>query len=65
MARTPHFVLEDADACVFQLIEEGRLRIIAIVLVDDIFAVGLEIRCDRFRHGLNPLVSIKNLGELG
>ena len=27
-----------ADACVFRLIEEGRVAIIAIVHVDDIFA---------------------------
>ena len=37
-----------ADACVFRLVEEGRVAIIADVHVDDIFAVGLKSRCDVF-----------------
>ena len=53
-----------ADACVFRLIEEGRVAIIAVVHVDDIFAVGLKSRCDVFRDELNRLVPVKNLGEL-
>ena len=32
--------------------------------VDDIFAVGLESRCDVFRDELNRMVPVKNLGEL-
>ena len=51
-----------ADACVFRLVE--RVAIIAVVHVDDIFAVGLESRCDVFRDDLNPMVPVKNLGEL-
>ena len=30
--------------------------------VDDIFAVGLKIRCDLFRDELNRMVPVKNLG---
>ena len=37
-----------ADVCVFRLVEEGRVAIIAVVHVDDIFAVGLKSRCDVF-----------------
>ena len=53
-----------ADACVFRLVEEGRIAIIAVVHVDDIFAVGLKSRCDVFRDELNRMVPVKNLGEL-
>ena len=53
-----------ADACVFRLVEEGRVAIIAVVHVDDIFAVGLNNRCDVFRDELNRMVPVKNLGEL-
>ena len=53
-----------ADACVFRLVEEGRVAIIAVVHVDDIFAVGLKSRCDAFRDELNQMVPVKNLGEL-
>ena len=53
-----------ADACVFCLVEEGRVAIIAVVHVDDIFAVGLKSRCDLFRDELNRMVPVKNLGEL-
>ena len=55
-----HFL---AVACVFRLIEEGRIANIAIVHVDDIFAVGLKSRCDVFRDELNRM-AVKNLGEL-
>ena len=51
-----------ADACVFRLVEEGRIAIIAVVHVDDIFAVGLKSRCDVFRGELNRMVPVKNLG---
>ena len=53
-----------ADACVFRLVEEGRIAIIAVVYVDDVFAVGLKSRCDVFRDELNRMVPFKNLGEL-
>ena len=53
-----------ADACVFRLVEEGRIAIIAVVHVDDIFAVGLKSRCDVFRDELDRMVPVKNLGEL-
>ena len=52
-----------ADACVFRLVEEGRIAIIAVVHVDDIFAVGLKSRYDLFRDELNRMVPVKNLGE--
>ena len=53
-----------ADACVFRLIEEGRVAIIAVVHVDGIFSVGLESKCGVFRDELNHIVPVKNLGEL-
>ena len=53
-----------ADACVFRLVEEGRVAIIAVVHVDDIFAVGLKSRSDVFRDDLNRMVPVKNLSEL-
>ena len=53
-----------ADACVFRLVEEGRVAIITVVHVDDIFVVGLKSRCDVFRDELNRMVPVKNLGEL-
>ena len=40
------------------------MTINAVVPVDDMFAVGLKSRCNRFRDELNHLVPIKNLGEL-
>ena len=53
-----------ANVCVFRLVEEGRAAIIAVLHVDDIFAVGLKSRCDVFRDELNRMVPIMNLGEL-
>ena len=35
-----------ADACVLRLMEEGRVVMIIVVRVDDIFAVGERERCD-------------------
>ena len=35
-----------ADASLFRLVEEGRVAVIAVVHVDDIFAVELKRRCD-------------------
>ena len=51
------------DACVFRLIEDGRVAITAVVHVDDIFAVGQKERCDRICVDLNPTVPVKNLGD--
>ena len=62
--KTPGFQQCPADACVFRLVEEGRVAIIAVVHVDDIFAVGLKSRCAVFRDELNRMVPVKNLGEL-
>ena len=53
-----------ADHCVFRLLEAGSVSIIAVVHVDDIFAVGRKERCDQFCEDLNRLVPINNLGEL-
>ena len=53
-----------ADACVVRLIEAGSVAIIAVVHVDDIFAVSRKGRCDRFCEDLNHLVPINSLGEL-
>ena len=53
-----------ADACVLRLIENGSVSAIAVVHVDDIFAVGRKRRCDRLCEGLNKLVPIDHLGEL-
>ena len=50
--------------CLADVVEEGRVAIIAVVHVDDIFAVGLKSRCDGFRDELNRMVPVKNLGEL-
>ena len=46
------------------MIENGYVSVIAVVHVDDIFAVGRKSRCDRFCEDLNKLVPINNLGEL-
>ena len=53
-----------ADACVLRLVESGSVSIVTVVHVDDIFAVGLNARCDQFCEDLNRLVPINNLGEL-
>ena len=67
MARTPHFVLEDTRLCsvwLMMLIDYRRVTIVAVVHVNDIFAVGLKSRCDRSRDELNHLGTVKNLGGL-
>ena len=46
--KTLSFQQRLADACVFRLIEEERVAIIAVVHVDDIFVVGLKSRCGVF-----------------
>ena len=53
-----------ADACIFRLAEKGHVAIIAVVHVNDIFAVGLESECDVFRDELNRMVPVKTFGEL-
>ena len=47
-----------------RLIESGSVSIVTVVHVDDMFAVGLKSRCDKFCADLNRLVPINNLGEL-
>ena len=72
MAYASHHVLEYTrfstmfSGCVrLPFVEEGRIASIAVVHVDDIFAVGLKkSRCDVFRDELNRMVPVKNLGEL-
>ena len=54
------FVQYLPDTCVFRLIEEMRVAIILVVHVDDIFAVELRSRCDRFRDVLNHFVPAKS-----
>ena len=53
-----------AGPCVFRLVEEEHVAIIAVVHVDDISAVGLKSRCGVFRDELNRMVPVKNLAEL-
>ena len=53
-----------ADACVLSLVEEAAVSIVVVVHVDDIFAMGLERRFDKFCEDLNQFVPINNLGEL-
>ena len=53
-----------ADACIFRLMEDGRVVMIIMVHVDDIFAVGEKTRCDQCGRDLNQMVPVKNLGEL-
>ena len=53
-----------AYACVFRLIEERHVELIAAVHVDDTFAVGLKSRFNMFQDELNHMVPIKNLGEI-
>ena len=53
-----------ADPRIFRLTEAGSVSIIAVVRIDDNFAVGRKERCDRFCEDLNRLVPIINLTEL-
>ena len=53
-----------ADACVFRLMEEGRVVMTIVVHVDDILAVGEKARYDQFERDLDRMVPVKNLGEL-
>ena len=54
----------EADACVMRFMEEGAVSIVVVVHVDDIIAMGLKSRCDKFCEDLNQFVPISNLGEL-
>ena len=53
------------DSCVLRLIENETVSVIAVVHVDDIFAVrvGRKSRGDHFCENFNKLVRINNLGE--
>ena len=53
-----------AHACVFRLIEAGSVDVVAVIHVDDIFAVGRKGRCDRICEDLKHLFPINGLGEL-
>ena len=54
----------EADACVMRLVEEGAVSIVVVVHVDDLFAIGLKSRCDKFCKELNQFVPINNLEQL-
>ena len=54
----------EADACVMRLVEDGGVSVVAVVHVDDIFAIGRKSRCDKFGDDLDAYVPITNLGEL-
>ena len=47
-----------AGACVFRLMEVGRVVMTIVVHVDDIFAVGEKTRCDQFGRDLNQMVPV-------
>ena len=67
MTCTSHIMPENgrfSTACVFRLVEKGRVEIIAFVHVNEIFAIGLKSRCDVFRDELNRMFTVKNLGKL-
>ena len=53
-----------ADACLFRLVENGKVSIMAVVHVDNIFAAGCKSRCEKLCEKLNKLVPINNLGDL-
>jgi len=53
-----------ADACVMRLVEDGKVTMVVLVHVDDIFSLGRKSRCDQFGKDLNQYVPITNLGEL-
>ena len=52
------------DACVFRLIEDGRLAITAVVHVDSTFTVGQKKKCEKLCVDLNRTIPVKNLWEL-
>lgn len=53
-----------ADAGVFRLIDGGKIGVVLVFHVDDIFVIGEKERCDQFAEDLNKSVPTKNLGEL-
>ena len=61
---TLSFVQCLADACVFRLMDEGKVVMTTVVHVDDISAVAEKARCDQFIRDLGYMVPVKNLGEL-
>ena len=58
------FQLCHTDACVFRLVEEGRVAITAVIHMDDIFAVGRKSRCGYFCEDLGRMAPVKYLGVL-
>jgi len=53
-----------ADACLFRLVENGKVSIMAVVHVDNIFAAGCKSRFDQQCEELKDHVPINNLGDL-
>ena len=53
-----------ADACLFRLMDEGRVVVTSVVHVDDTFAVGEKARCDHFGRDWDQMVPVEDLGEL-
>ena len=51
-----------ADACIFGLIEKGRVATIAVEHVDNVFAVGLKSRCDNILRQTEPHIPRQELG---
>ena len=55
----------EADACAMHLVEDVAVSAVVVVHhVDDIFAIGLKTRCDKFGDDLNACVPITNIGQL-
>ena len=54
----------EVDACVMRLVEDGRVSVVVVVHVDDIFAIGRKTRWEKFGDDLNAYVPITSLGEL-
>ena len=51
----------EVDACVMRLVEDGRVSVVVVVHVDDIFAIGRKSRCDKFGDDLDACVPITDL----
>lgn len=49
---------------VYRLIEAGSVSIIAVVHIDDMFAVGRKVRWDWFCVDVDSLILINNLDKL-
>ena len=52
----------EADACVMCFVGAGGVSVVAVVHVDDMFAMGLRSRCVKFGEDLNQFVPINHLG---